>query len=88
MFVIRYIGAGHLRLMINATSTKLKVPVLFNGLLYVIPVLLLTLTAANLFNEFQQFYGGYPFQYIVIYGLVPLCVIILGSAAASRLTRS
>lgn len=86
IFVLKHIGAERLRTLINQTSGNVRIPRVFNIALYVIPVFLICLTLANLVNEFRQAYGGYPFNQILLYGVMPVVFIVVGALVASRLT--
>ena len=75
--VLAYIvGANKIRLWINHTSKGLKIGKWFNVALYITPFICAFLISVTLFKETQEVYGGYPFEYIVYWGFIPVGLII------------
>lgn len=79
LVILKVIGARKVREMINDTSKKLRIPSLFNYILYALPIVLLILTGINLKSEIDAPYEGYPMEYIAYFGFLPLAVIIIGA---------
>jgi NSS family neurotransmitter:Na+ symporter len=76
-FVLAYIvGAEKIRTWINETSTGLKIGKWFNVILYSAPFILGGLVSISLYKETQEVYGGYPMEYIIWWGFVPLGLVL------------
>lgn len=74
--VIAYgVGPEVIRGWINQHS-NIHIPKLFNWILYIIPVVLSLLFLATFFRETHDWYGGYPPQYIIGLGFVPLVLVL------------
>lgn len=75
--VVAYVvGPEKIRLWINETNTGLKIGKWFNVVLYILPIILLTLLIITLTNEVTTLYGGYPKEMILLLGIVPIILII------------
>jgi NSS family neurotransmitter:Na+ symporter len=84
--VVAYvIGPEKVRQWINKTS-DFKIPKVFNVVLYIIPFVLAGLIGVTLFKEIQEVYGGYPMEYIVQWGFIPLGIVFILSAVFGVLT--
>ncbi|MCF7846881.1 MAG: sodium-dependent transporter [Candidatus Gracilibacteria bacterium] len=81
-----WVGPEKIRKWLNHTEKGLKVPRIFNVLLYIIPLVLAFLLGGTLYAEWSQTYGGYPMEYIIKWGFVPLGVVIVLSIIFGRLT--
>jgi len=73
--VLRRVGAKKLRSWIGQTGKLWK---RFVGVLYSIPVVLAIVLGSALWQEFQWVYGGYEWKYVLIFGLIPLMVVVVG----------
>jgi len=81
-----FIGANKVRQWINHTAKGLKIGKWFNVMLYLIPFICAFLISVSLYKETQEVYGGYPFEYIVYWGFVPVGLIIALSIVFGVLT--
>lgn len=82
------IGAEKIRGWINHTAKGLKIGKWFNVMLYAIPFICAFLISVTLYKETQEVYGGYPFEYIVYWGFIPLGVILILSFVFGRMTHN
>ncbi|MBT3348784.1 sodium-dependent transporter [bacterium] len=77
-FVLAYlVGAEKVRGWINHTATNLKIGKWFNCVLYAAPVFIAFLISVTLREEVSQIYGGYPIEYVVGFGFLPLVLIFV-----------
>lgn len=75
--VIAYmVGPDKIRTLINATHTGLRIGKWFNGVLYVLPLILFALLIVTLYKEMNSFYGGYPEEIIYFLGIAPIFLIL------------
>lgn len=75
--VVAYVvGPEKLRQWVNNTNTGLRIGKWFNVVLYILPLILLTLLIITLSNEVTSLYGGYPQEMIYLLGIVPIFLII------------
>ena len=76
--VIAYwVGPQKIRDWINSTTKNCKIPRIFDYILYIIPILLAVMTAVTIYKEFQEPYGGYPLNYLIWGGIIPLISTIV-----------
>lgn len=71
------IGANKIRKWINHTSKGLNIGKWFNVVLYATPFILGFLVSVTLYQETQEIYGGYPIEYIIGFGFVPLGLVLI-----------
>lgn len=75
--VAYFIGPETVRQWINNTAQGWKIPKFFNIVLYATPLILAVLFFYTLYAETQEVYGGYPMEYIIGWGFVPLGLVFL-----------
>lgn len=85
--VAYFIGPEKIRGWINETATSWKIPRIFNYILYVVPVLLSVLIIVTLYKELQEVYGGYPINYLIWVGVIPLVSTIVLAVFFSKYKR-
>ncbi len=75
--VAYWVGPEKIRKWIDETTSGCKIPRIFDYILYLTPILLAVLTGVTLYKEFQEPYGGYPMNYLLWAGIIPLALVIV-----------
>lgn len=75
--VAYFIGPQKIRGWINETVTCWKIPRIFDYILYLLPIVLSALIIATFYVEIQKPYGGYPLNYLIWAGIIPLVSTIV-----------
>ncbi len=79
-YVIAYkVGASTVRHWINDHARSFKIPALFDSLMKLTPIILSLLFIATLYKETQEWYGGYPKEYIIFLGFGSIVLILFCS---------
>ena len=73
------VGTPRVRAMINECSGKIRIGRWYDWVMRVIPLLVGGLFLYAISGEFQQLYGGYPLWTHLVFGALPLLVVIVMS---------
>ncbi len=75
--VAYWVGPKKIRNWINDTAKGCKIPRIFDYILYLTPIILAIMTGVTIYKEFQEPYGGYPMNYLIGGGIIPLLLVIV-----------